>query len=496
MSWMNNIILLVITNAIAGTVAYACWWIFARILKRSGRYKTGRRLFCCMLFFWLAPVNFILMELSYYKKDGAWYGLPYHADMYLPLLNALACLWLAGVFISACHVLIALYHLNSLPLSRRRDSVSAAGRLAKAMAFDAWAKDDNGSIQLYPGLNWSEEIFVYCAPVPVPAACPGLHPKIYLPPRHYDREELQMIVAHEVNHILSGDLKIRCCLLVLKVIFWFHPLAWRMFDDFEYWSEISCDIDVCYGGRIAVEPKKYLELLLRTSKSPGPIYADKIYARKYFMSDLSPDAKRLKQRFREILGYKKRRLGKAVTALLTVLFLLVGAVATLAAGIFAEQAVAGGIGRMYVSEEKLSMEKTPFTVTNYVKDGRIQPWSLDNYPENENTFYRYYDHKTYGSGDVIFWFLGNVGDKAVGSVQSFYFKAGQTVTLYTDISLRQSGLRAGFIFPDGFLHYLCLEEMVYGSFEIEKSGSYELYVENTGDLPAVIGGSILYTPEK
>ncbi len=496
MNWMSNGMLLIFTNAIAGTIAYGCWKLFALAMKKAGMYMAGRRLFCVMLFFWLIPANYILMAMRYYKKDGAWYGLPYHADVFWPLLNGLACLWLAGMFINICQILFALYHLKALPLSRQRSSVSAAGKMAKSMAFDAWARDDHGNLQLYPGFNWSEDISVYCAPVPVPAACPGLRTKILLPPSSYEPEELQMVVAHEVSHILRGDLKVRCCLLLLRTIFWFHPLVYRMFDDFEYWSEISCDIDVCYGGRIAVEPKKYLALLLSISESSARIFNDRIYARKYFMSDLSPDARRLKQRFQEILGYKQRKLDKTMNAVLTILFISVGVIVTLLAGGFAERAVARGIDTEHMMSLEIT-DESPFLVTNYVSDGVIRSWSLECVPENENTFYRYYEYtKDYDKTDGIYWFMGNVGAKNGGCVQYVYFTAGQTVTLYTEPSLRQDGVIAGFIYPDGCLHYICLEEAVYGSFEIQESGIYQLYVENTSEQPIVIGGSVMYNVGK
>lgn len=493
MSWMNNLTLLVLTNAIAGTLAYGLWWIFARVLKGMRLFDAGYRLFRVMLLFWALPLNFFLIEMYYYKKDGAWYGLPYHADMYVPLLNVLTAVWLAGVIIGGIKAGLAAWRLRHIPLSRQRSSVSMAGKMANAMAFDAWAKDNNGNLQLYPGFNWGEDIRVYCAPVPVPAACAGLHPKIYLPPFNYKPEDLQVIVAHEVTHILRGDLKIRYCLLALKVIFWFHPLSGQLFNDFEYWSEISCDIDVCYSGKIAVRPKKYMQLLLRISEEASVFQGDAPYVRKYFMSGLNPQVKQLKERFDNILSFRSRRFSRLVTVALLGIFVGLGLAMTLAGGGLTERAVAAGVHQEHVAK-RTAPDMTVYSVNDYVGDGKVRPWDTANIPQTANSFYEYFDIDRFGDDEAIYWFMGQVEAGSCGGICRLRMNVRQTVTLYTELSMRQAGVRVGLYYPDGTFHYICQEEAVYGQFDIEEAGVYILAIENESDHPVRISGSFMYVP--
>ena len=72
-----------------------------------------------------------------------------------------------------------------------------------------------------------------------------LRPMIVLPKRHYEREELDLILAHETVHWQRRDLVIKWLMLAARSLHWFNPVVYFISRDLDRSCEMSCDEAVC-----------------------------------------------------------------------------------------------------------------------------------------------------------------------------------------------------------------------------------------------------------
>lgn len=72
-----------------------------------------------------------------------------------------------------------------------------------------------------------------------------LRPMIVLPKRHYEAEELDLILAHETVHWRRRDLVIKWLMLAVRSLHWFNPVVYFISRDLDRSREMSCDEAVC-----------------------------------------------------------------------------------------------------------------------------------------------------------------------------------------------------------------------------------------------------------
>lgn len=75
-----------------------------------------------------------------------------------------------------------------------------------------------------------------------------------------DRQELKLILAHEMTHLRRGDTLVGLLQLVVQVIWWFHPLVYWLNREVRRVREECCDTDVV--RRLNCQPARYAHCLL------------------------------------------------------------------------------------------------------------------------------------------------------------------------------------------------------------------------------------------
>ncbi len=132
--------------------------------------------------------------------------------------------------------------------------------------------------------------------------------RLVLPERAYTRQELTLILRHELIHIGREDARNKFFMVFCTAMCWFHPLMWvamrKSADDLE----LSCDETVLLHAD-GEERKRYARLLLDTAGS-----------RRGFTTCLSASADAMRYRLRSITQPVKRRAGALTMGAL--LFLL------------------------------------------------------------------------------------------------------------------------------------------------------------------------------
>lgn len=149
---------------------------------------------------------------------------------------------------------------------------------------------------------------MYCKIVKSPMLTGFFRPRILLPRSDYDKNELSMILNHELTHYKRGDLWIKLLFVTVNALHWFNPIVYIMRKAANRDMEYSCD-EIVVKGRSKEFCRDYSMTILNCA-------ADGMKTE--FSTYFSEDKKNLKQRFGNILSGRKKRgiiIGIAVVAL-------------------------------------------------------------------------------------------------------------------------------------------------------------------------------------
>ncbi len=114
-------------------------------------------------------------------------------------------------------------------------------------------KDDNPVPNLNPLIAFSEQ-------ANIPFTYGWVNTKIVIPAElKEDPDKMAMAIRHELMHIKHKDFLLNGILLVLKALFWFHPLIHHLYNSSQEFREITCDGEVLSDNQFS--KKRYAALL-------------------------------------------------------------------------------------------------------------------------------------------------------------------------------------------------------------------------------------------
>jgi beta-lactamase regulating signal transducer with metallopeptidase domain len=102
-----------------------------------------------------------------------------------------------------------------------------------------------------------------------PAVVGALFPRIVLPAdfaEQFDADERRVILAHERNHLASGDAQVNALAALLQGLLWCNPLVHLAVSRLRIDQEIACDAAVL--ARFPNERRRYGEVMLKTQLAP------------------------------------------------------------------------------------------------------------------------------------------------------------------------------------------------------------------------------------
>lgn len=145
-----------------------------------------------------------------------------------------------------------------------------------------------------------------CPAIETPMAMGLFHTKIYLPHEAYSRRELEMILRHEWIHWHRKDLWYKGLLILVRSIYWYHPLVWLMAKRADRALEISCDGEAVRGMDAAYRRAYSLMILQEAERN--------IQKQMALTTCFTDGKKALQERLVEILNGEKRKKGMALIA--------------------------------------------------------------------------------------------------------------------------------------------------------------------------------------
>ena len=237
-------------------------------------------------------------------------------------------------------------------------------------------------------------------------------PTILLPIRHYEYDELRLIIKHELTHYLHRDLWIKLLLIFCRAAHWFNPFMVLVARSLEQECEYYCDMAVMEGESEPMR-KVYCESIVNT-------LADQVQRRKQNVrpvlatSFYSPKSG-LKHRFSMVLRGKTRKfVGVLILAgMLTVVsgFVLGGKNENENAGsaekmnssgftVTSEEKVANPEWSEQEVEETTWIDETGIEETTWTEDGEIEETTwIEEKDIEETTYYEesatYYESSEY-----------------------------------------------------------------------------------------------------
>lgn len=143
---------------------------------------------------------------------------------------------------------------------------------------------------------------------------------IMISQRPYKNKELSFILLHEYTHFKKRDSFIKLTAEIVRIIFWWNPLAYLLKSELNAILEMRCD-RIVSQDRKQSEARYYLKTILKYASQD--IYATA--RRRLFHLSLSGE-NQMKQRFVVLLRYRRRKYRKAVISIclliVTILVLL------------------------------------------------------------------------------------------------------------------------------------------------------------------------------
>jgi uncharacterized protein (TIGR03435 family) len=116
--------------------------------------------------------------------------------------------------------------------------------------------------------------------LPAPVTCGFIRPAIVLPPDTlvWDADDLNRAIVHELEHVRRFDWTSHCLARIACAVYWFHPLVWVAWRQFELEAERSCDDAVLARSEATAYADQLLGLARRLSaahKSPALAMANR-----------------------------------------------------------------------------------------------------------------------------------------------------------------------------------------------------------------------------
>ena len=92
-----------------------------------------------------------------------------------------------------------------------------------------------------------------------------VHPKLLLPEgaEDWDRNRIEIVLAHELQHVGRADWGVQMVALVVRSLYWFNPLVWRMYARLTREGEHACDDGVLNAG---IDARGYASELLALAR--------------------------------------------------------------------------------------------------------------------------------------------------------------------------------------------------------------------------------------
>lgn len=202
------------------------WYFVGLILERLGFANIVFELLKMVVLFFLLPVAYIGLRTYIMQSDSGYLFSP--TPLIVEVCEYIGLIWLAGAVVMLLHV-IRGYLIQRKYSKNTFECSNDTLEIFREMEFTVLEKNDRLELRQS-----------YQSTTPYVEGYPK--PRIVLPVADYTKEDLQVILAHEMTHYKQKDLTLKYFMQLVMVIHYFNPLAWVLFFKIQKWSEFVCDL--------------------------------------------------------------------------------------------------------------------------------------------------------------------------------------------------------------------------------------------------------------
>ncbi len=220
--------------------------------------------------------------------------------------NAVFALWIAGSLIFfAANIFRHIHFCRAVKQVEKPVTSDKTGTFAEICAQTGMKK--KVKISIVPGIA-------------TPMITGFFRPKILMPNRKFERDELRLILKHELTHFKRGDLWFKLLFIFARSIHWFNPIFILISKYFETECELSCDESV-----LKHENRENKKLYCRSIIDSASSNRNGMFSTPVTAANLSGSKKDIKSRIWFILSRGQRSGFTAVLALILLMTICSGA---------------------------------------------------------------------------------------------------------------------------------------------------------------------------
>lgn len=447
MGWTIKFAGVLFTVALTGSILFCVWYLLSIFLKKRGYGRLCRIGVWAVSLFYLIPALYPIMLQS--REIGRWGGTVFEPT--ITIVGAAAgiiLVWGIGAGIMCfrlCFRLIAQY-------KNRKAQIPCEQEIQ--MVFDGICQEI--------GIQRGEVEVVWDYVMEVPCFMGILRPRVALPVQNFSKEQLKMIMLHELTHYKQRDMYLLALVQLIQMIHWFCPPVWFLGKAARQYSEYACDEKVCgrVGGR-----KIYYDMIFEVMCASN-------YQKGLFSMYMIEDKNELVRR-KKYMKVVETRKKKPIVCVVCCFLMVVCSSMTI-------WAAADEMGNRYqkwyqgtvVEVEDYNEQKVYEEFTDYGPDADIQ---VETYETDLVT----------RSMTNIMW---TVGSNVMKTSSGFSVKKGQTVTINISVEPNTKSIKAGIIDSVGKRTYVMDKGSINHSFKIQSAGTYRVFVENANTVSVTVGG--------
>ena len=436
-------------SSVAGSIFLFTWLLARKALDKRGYIRLSYRLLKLLLLVWVPPLCYLAVLGRQYDWDGSIKGaLLSPSPRIEQLLTWVFPVWALGVTAGFLYYLfwgISFHKGHRNYVEGSRDMVSLLNDCKK-----------RAGVQKRIAIR-------QCYGQDAPVTYGVFRPVILLPMDIPSQGELEMVLIHELIHVKRKDFLVKRLAFIVLVLQWMNPLAWWLFILIEKWSEYSCDYEAC---EILGKPKEYFQMILGMAMKES--------SRKGILTSLFEDRHQVLERVKKMDSYRKiKKKGKMAVFLLTGVAMFSGSMTALAAS--------DGIVRGYdilwnalspkqemIAEqpEYLEYVETEIDPQIRVEVGEVSAMSTEGFSS-------------------ISWSVENNISK---HTLPFSASEGECIAVCVSINPTDKEVNVGIVMPDGSRRYIKGTKLITYEFEVDVSGEYQVFVENTSGATVQVNG--------
>lgn len=451
--WSSDIMYLLLFTTATGALVTILWLVVGEILERMGFLHITYKFLRLLLFFWTIPVIYVVLR-RLNAHGYRWYGdLFWPTPFLVHFSHIFNCIWVIGMGIGGY-----LYIVDKRHLQKRLSHIQICNDKEIKDLFVRVCEEWNLR---------SEKIGLYRSEYEkTPIVVGAIHPKVILPVRHYEREELLMVLRHELMHIKHHDLFAKKLAYLVAVIHAVNPAAWWYVHLIRTWSEYACDYDVCRKMGTMKEYYEILLLMVREEKIVSGMAASLIERK----SEMRKRVEHVKT------SYLVKTRSKMMVAFVIGCIFIGSAGTVCLASIEAADVAAEVSRRTEVMMKDDYVELEDQVATALMDEGVAIRYAADQ-ADVESLL-------SDGRADIS-WQI-TPGVKMVGG--TFFAEKGQWVSVSMEVEPAGKQVQVGLMDTSGDSVYVTGSGDIRHVFNISKSGNYKFFVRNISNAPIYISG--------